>query len=135
MTQRVQRTPTCGGSNVPEDCYTIGDEDNDGFADCDDPDCGGEQICLSTTEIECQDGVDNDSDGFFDCLDGECRNPIGVPLMMDQATDDWLQPDTSCYQSLGIYKPMIFSLVRTPLKMVVSDTLPMHQKSTPSSYR
>ena len=56
---------------------------------------------LIDIRVECQDGLDNDSDGFFDCLDGECRNPIGVPLMMDQATDDWLQPDTSCYQSLG----------------------------------
>ena len=71
-------------ATLPEDCYSTGDEDNDGLSDCDDPDCVGEPICVPTTEIECQDGIDNDQDGFFDCLDGECRNPFGVTLQMDQ---------------------------------------------------
>lgn len=84
----------------PEDCYSTGDEDNDGLFDCDDPDCAAEPMCVPTSEIECQDGIDNDQDGFLDCLDGECRNPFDVTLQMNQATEDWIQPDTSCYQSM-----------------------------------
>ncbi|WP_373049497.1 hypothetical protein [Vulgatibacter sp.] len=44
------------------------DNDGDGLADCQDPDCSNQSTCA---EI-CTDGIDNDGDGLVDCDDGEC---------------------------------------------------------------
>ncbi len=45
------------------------DGDNDGLADCDDPDCFSSNVC--TIEI-CDNGIDDDGDGWIDCSDSEC---------------------------------------------------------------
>lgn len=44
------------------------DNDGDGYADCDDSDCGG-AWCPETL---CFDGLDNDEDSFVDCGDPDC---------------------------------------------------------------
>ena len=48
------------------------DEDRDGVADCDDPDCDGDLRCSETGATECGDTTDNDGDGDIDCADSEC---------------------------------------------------------------
>ena len=49
------------------------DDDSDGQADCDDPDCSASPECA---ESDCFDSVDNDNDLYTDCLDSECfREP------------------------------------------------------------
>ncbi|MFT5459769.1 MAG: hypothetical protein ACI9K2_006284, partial [Myxococcota bacterium] len=50
----------------PESCDNIEDDDEDGLADCADPDCA--EVC---GEI-CTDGADNDLDGLIDCQDDQC---------------------------------------------------------------
>ena len=49
-----------------EDCESEGDEDRDGLADCADPDCA--DVCIE----DCDDGIDNDGDGREDCRDVDC---------------------------------------------------------------
>ena len=57
--------PDCADVCV-EDCESEGDEDQDGLADCDDPDCF--DLCVE----DCDDGIDNDGDGREDCRDIDC---------------------------------------------------------------
>lgn len=64
----------CGDPPPPpleEDCGQVGDEDNDGFPDCEDQDCFQEDACQVNNE-DCDDGVDNDADTFTDCDDTDC---------------------------------------------------------------
>ena len=62
-------TASEGGS-----CETICDDgednDGDGLTDCDDPNCAGDEACL-TDEI-CDDGLDKDGDSYVDCEDCDC---------------------------------------------------------------
>jgi hypothetical protein len=55
----------------PELCDGAVDDDADGFADCDDPDCFGAAGC-DAAELNCADGADNDADGTADCDDADC---------------------------------------------------------------
>ena len=55
------------------------DNDCDGVADCDDPDCvGAPPLCDVTVEI-CTNMVDNDGDGQIACGDIDCRGPFAPP--------------------------------------------------------
>ena len=57
------------------DCFNGIDDDNDGLADCDDPDCriyGRCRVADTETGRECFDGLDNDEDGLTDCMDDDC---------------------------------------------------------------
>ena len=57
------------------DCFDGLDNDNDGLADCDDPDCriyGRCRIADTETGRACFDGLDNDGDGLSDCMDDDC---------------------------------------------------------------
>jgi len=54
---------------VPEDCDDGIDNDGDGPADCDDPEC---RWVLPCYEDDCDDGIDNDGDGPADCSDFDC---------------------------------------------------------------
>ena len=49
------------------------DNDGDGLADADDPDCVDEEVPEEPPEIglECADGEDNDGDGLVDCADSD----------------------------------------------------------------
>ena len=83
---------------IPEDCTVAGDEDEDGLFDCDDPDCALASTCTANNESECQDGIDNDQDGYLDCFDADqCVEFVGTTVQMDQAVEDWITLDTSCY--------------------------------------
>ncbi|MFH2009213.1 MAG: kelch repeat-containing protein [bacterium] len=60
-----------------EECGTPGDEDGDGLANCDDPDCRFYPGC--PREL-CEGGVDEDGDGLVDCADPGCGGaPCGLP--------------------------------------------------------
>lgn len=68
-------------------CFDGLDNDNDGKADCEDPQCdqqpcGAACICLNLRRAEglCYDRVDNDNDTAADCLDADCvTRPCGRP--------------------------------------------------------
>ncbi|MEY3212071.1 MAG: hypothetical protein RIT28_2552 [Pseudomonadota bacterium] len=49
-----------------EECLEVGDEDKDGLADCQDPDCTA--YCVE----DCANLVDDDADGDIDCVDADC---------------------------------------------------------------
>ena len=55
-------------------CYSGQDDDGDGLADYDDPDClvGGWEVGYDSNE--CNDGIDNDGDGSADLLDEDCTH-------------------------------------------------------------
>ncbi len=96
---------TAGGAGRPtvwEDCVNEEDDDRDGLADCEDPDCIGHAFCppagqggnsggggpnemppldagaagmgVEDFEVSCSDGVDNDRDGVADCIDPDCKH-------------------------------------------------------------
>jgi hypothetical protein len=52
-----------------EDCAVAGDEDGDGKADCDDPDCASAPGCRRE---DCATAGDEDLDGKADCADSDC---------------------------------------------------------------
>ena len=89
--------------NTAERCRDHVDIDQDGLADCSDPDCAYlfPDICPSTGEI-CNDGIDNDGDGNTDCYDTDCGFEgafeiscnDGVDNDCDGNTDAW---DTDCW--------------------------------------
>ena len=57
-------------------CKDKKDNDADGAADCDDPDCQAFVFCLAPSEVssgDCSDGKDNDDDGAADCDDLDCQ--------------------------------------------------------------
>lgn len=58
-----------------EDCFTEGDEEQDGLADCEDDDC------LDGCLEDCGDTVDNDADGVTDCDDDECVGAEGCTAL------------------------------------------------------
>jgi hypothetical protein len=57
-----------------EDCTNGSDDDSDGLADCEDPECWGVTGC--DTETECNNGFDDDLDGALDCYDSDCNGNI-----------------------------------------------------------
>lgn len=63
------------------DC-TNGDDDVDGLADCEGPDCATDLLCVP--ESDCGNAADDDLDGLADCLDTDC------------ATDARCVPETDC---------------------------------------
>lgn len=115
-----------------EDCLTAGDEEKDGLADCQDPDCTAycvedcanladddadgdidcaDDDCAAACVEDCGDTVDNDQDGLTDCADEECLDACvedcsdTVDNDADGAIDcddDECQGDEAC--------PTIFSL-------------------------
>eukprot|EP00568_Trieres_chinensis_P011322 CAMPEP_0183302390 /NCGR_PEP_ID=MMETSP0160_2-20130417/8184_1 /TAXON_ID=2839 ORGANISM="Odontella Sinensis, Strain Grunow 1884" /NCGR_SAMPLE_ID=MMETSP0160_2 /ASSEMBLY_ACC=CAM_ASM_000250 /LENGTH=613 /DNA_ID=CAMNT_0025465151 /DNA_START=1096 /DNA_END=2937 /DNA_ORIENTATION=+ len=65
------------------------DDDGDGVADCDDPDCVTDPACFTCTTSEegsCSDGVDNDCDGLTDCDDGDCVQDSACACGSNKAT-------------------------------------------------
>ncbi len=66
-------------------CGNGSDDDNDGVADCDDPDCFNSNQC--TIEI-CNNGIDDDNDGWIDCSDSECYSLSYCVEICDNGIDD-----------------------------------------------
>ncbi len=67
----------CGGVDQTalgelEDCVNGVDDNGDGLADCDDPQCTGHAYCLGMVELNCTNGADDDDDGDTDCADTDC---------------------------------------------------------------
>ena len=69
-----------------EGCESAGDEDGDGLADCEDPDCV--EQCME----DCGNELDDDGDGLIDCQDEECHGDeacqglyrVEVSVMLDE---------------------------------------------------
>ena len=55
-----------------EDCVNGVDDNADGWADCEDPQCSGHAACLGMRELSCGNGADDDGDGLIDCDDPDC---------------------------------------------------------------
>jgi hypothetical protein len=55
-----------------EDCVNGVDDNGDGLADCEDPQCVGHAACLGMREMTCANGADDDGDGLVDCEDPDC---------------------------------------------------------------
>ncbi len=68
---------SCDGGcpSLPENCAVEGDEDLDGKADCQDPDCAALPQCQAPSEV-CHNGIDDDGDGLADCLDSDCNAKV-----------------------------------------------------------
>ncbi|MDF1496943.1 MAG: hypothetical protein P1P90_02690 [Patescibacteria group bacterium] len=71
-TSTCSATCTAGTCTAFENCYSGGDEDCDGNANCDDSDCQTLPICQTTPVENCTNGADDDGDGKADCLDTDC---------------------------------------------------------------
>ncbi|MBN2722979.1 MAG: DUF4215 domain-containing protein [Deltaproteobacteria bacterium] len=101
-------------SPLDELCANNEDDDGDGLADCDDPDCAESQFCAG--ESYCHDDIDNDLDGYTDCSDPDCNltdacitsgctettflgelthlSPIGYTVDFNQFEEDFETPCT-----------------------------------------
>jgi len=84
--------------NTPIQCSDGIDNDDNGFTDCDDPQCTdrgmdndpdcenapcpGRVVCLTTEDTDrlCNDGLDNDANGFIDCEDFGCTRSPNVTI-------------------------------------------------------
>jgi hypothetical protein len=60
-----------GNEDTEEQCADGGDNDGDGFVDCDDFTCQDFDIC-NLPEDNCSDGQDNNGNTFVDCADFSC---------------------------------------------------------------
>ena len=71
-----------GGSCLtpPEICDDDVDNDGDGYVDCLDLSCGGDEACLGVMlyaapmEQDCENGLDDDFDDLVDCEDPSCAH-------------------------------------------------------------
>ncbi|MBU1241356.1 hypothetical protein KKF84_20945 [Myxococcota bacterium] len=78
------------------------DNDMDGIADCDDPDCDNLGACTSEDTVSrCSDNLDNDGDGFIDCLDPQCAGltvcgPENTTLRCSDGIDNDLSGAVDC---------------------------------------
>jgi len=65
--------PDCFGVTCPPEVCTNGVDDNgNSLVDCDDPDCLEDPVC-GNVEI-CDNGIDDDEDGDIDCQDSDCAD-------------------------------------------------------------
>jgi hypothetical protein len=61
----------CPSGGSGENCFNGIDDDGDGLADCNDPDCATDPNCV---DENCNNNIDDDGDGYVDCDDTECWN-------------------------------------------------------------
>ena len=76
--------------NNKEICTNGVDDDQDGFVDCDDPDCDSDMACQ---EI-CDDDKDNNRDDLVDCYDPQCYLVTNCGCTEDVMF--WDSPDGYC---------------------------------------
>lgn len=75
-----------GGCQNFEACELAGDEDEDGLADCADPECGSSLNCQAEN---CTNTVDDNGNGLVDCNDPGCAaDPACVAELCDNKLDD-----------------------------------------------
>jgi hypothetical protein len=92
-------TPPAANPPSKETCDNKLDDDGDGKADCDDPDCAGEPLCAAPTAEVCDNKLDDDGDGKADCDDPECASkPLCAPPaeLCDNKLDDDGDSKTDC---------------------------------------
>ena len=101
-------------------CGNCADDDGDGWADKDDPDCAGDSRELgfavectddvgNPTACECHDGLDNDGDGGVDAQDPDCDSAnddqeLVSPCVngVDDDADGWIdEEDPECTDGAG----------------------------------
>jgi hypothetical protein len=89
------REITIGDGAVPETgrCDDGIDNDEDGWPDCFDPECGSGGAC--GVEV-CRDGVDNDGDGVMDCDDSDCRGTRSCREFCIDGVDNDFDGRTDC---------------------------------------
>ncbi len=88
FTGTAQCSGTCqiGACVVYENCYSGGDEDCDGKANCEDSDCSALPICQPEN---CTNGVDDNGNNLVDCADPQCASePVCQPENCTNGTDD-----------------------------------------------
>ena len=89
---------------VTEDCGDGSDNDGDGLADCDDPNCATVDDCLDVED--CTDNADNDTDGLVDCLDPDCALFFScVAEDCDDGADNDLDGNVDCDDADCISEP------------------------------
>lgn len=76
-----------------ENCSNTTDDDADGLADCDDPDCKVGGSCGLNSET-CDNGVDDDADGKVDCVDPDCLGWASCPAPVE-ICDDGIDNDVN----------------------------------------
>ncbi len=89
---------------APPPCEDGQDNDGDGWADGEDPDCdGGAALEVGFGTDACNDGVDNDGDGGTDRDDGDCLNARSLSELpgcedgVDNDGDGWIDAaDPDC---------------------------------------
>ena len=77
------------------------DNDNNGYKDCEDPNCKtrgtaeapgpGDTVCPDQEDniYVCSDGLDNDGDGFIDCEDNSCKSTASCCVATgDESTEE-----------------------------------------------
>ncbi len=78
---------------VFENCTNGFDDDNDGLADCADPDCVSALPCQ---EEICDNGADDNADGLADCADPACAVFCAPPEICGNGRDDDLDGRADC---------------------------------------
>jgi len=90
-------------------CLSYWDEDGDGHAGCDDPDCAA--ACAQSEGVDastCGNGIDDDRDGRIDCAELNCRDArhLTTPCPWEETgdychdgEDDDADSDTDCRDS------------------------------------
>jgi hypothetical protein len=59
-------------------CYVEGDNDGDGWADYNDPDCLSDAWEVGYTHLSCNNGMDDDEDGLVDGADSDCTSAFAT---------------------------------------------------------
>jgi hypothetical protein len=70
-------TEWCVAGSCEGACGNTLDDDGDGWADADDPDCAGGDEELGLGHTGCNNGLDDDGDGLVDSQDPECTSARG----------------------------------------------------------
>jgi len=85
-----------------DNCNDGLDNDCDGLADAEDPDC----ILPPPAETECFDGIDDDGDGAIDCADSDCAGAAngecdtGIPGVCATGQTQCLEGTAQCVQTV-----------------------------------
>jgi hypothetical protein len=88
----------CGGVDHTalgdlENCLNGVDDNGDGLADCDDPQCLGHAACIEKREMNCANGADDDGDTLVDCADPDCAETLECGAIREWSCHDDVDND------------------------------------------
>ena len=69
-------------------CYVDGDNDGDGWADYNDPDCLSDAWEVGFTHLSCNNGLDDDEDGLVDGADSDCTSAFATETPQTTCNDN-----------------------------------------------